>query len=177
MENDLSDFEGLKESNKALENKLEQAQAELIDLRLKCNTSTKKLIFTKNATEQKILETISNKEYYRDDPHLIGVYSATLNIEDFESDDANEILTPKKDNFLKRVEENIDKNDAVQTERYAHIKNQILDRVKASKTRTRSLSNCSNSSRSSSQNRSNSTEYEGSSPIRHKSGIPSFLKQ
>ena len=44
----------------------------------------KKLIFTRKATEERIFETISNKESYREDPLLIAVLSATLNEDEFD---------------------------------------------------------------------------------------------
>ena len=140
----------------------------------------KKLHYTKNATKQKIVESISNPEFFREDPHLISVYTATLNIEDFETEEASDTMTPKKDDFLKKVEDSIDKNNSIQKERYLHIKNQILERVKETKSRRRTFSGSSiasqssRGSRSSSLKRGNSDGQTGKSPTRLKTGIPSI---
>ena len=163
-----------------LKNDLAKAKDDLYTVKQSYNISQKKLNYTKNATEQKMAEAISNTEFYRDDPHLISVYSATLNLEDFENEETSDTLQPRNDNFMKKVEESIDTNDTVQNERYLHIKNQILDRVKTSKTRQRTLSGgsitsqSSRDSRSSSMKRGNPSGQDGRSPTRHRSGIPSF---
>ena len=62
----------------------------------KFNLSSRKLIYTRNATEQKIVESISNPDGFRDDPHLISVYSATLNLDDFEEEETTDTLTQGK---------------------------------------------------------------------------------
>ena len=163
-----------------LKENLVKTNAELGAWKQKFNLSSRKLNFTKNATEQKILESISNKDFFRDDPHLISVYSATLNLEDFEEEEAGDTLTPKKDNFLKKVEDSIDKDDSTQTERYLHIKNQILEKVKASKNRQRTFSGSSTTSvgsrgsKGSGLKRTLSGGQDGKSPNRMKSGIPAL---
>ena len=89
-------------------------------------------------------------------------------------------MTPKKDDFLKKVEDSIDKNNSVQKERYLHIKNQILERVKETKSRRRTFSGSSiasqssRGSRSSSLKRGNTDGQTGKSPTRLKTGIPSI---
>ena len=62
-----------------LKNDLNQVMVELNTIKKDYKVSQSKLQYTKNATEQKMVEAISNPNYYRDDPHLISVYSATLN--------------------------------------------------------------------------------------------------
>ena len=47
-------------------------------------TSLRKLSFTKTATEKRFLYSISNPDGFIADPVLIGVYSATLDEEEFE---------------------------------------------------------------------------------------------
>ena len=115
-------------------------------------TSCKKLSFTQKATEQRLLDDISNPEGFHNDPLLIGVYSATLNEDEFvfektELDDENELDCDKgrsrKDIFLKSLEQKLDPNNAVHTERFKEVKNQILEKVKVtqlSRVRTRSSS-------------------------------------
>ena len=69
-----------------LKSSLAQSKAELSTVKQDYNLSMKKLHYTKNATEQKIVESISNPEFFREDPHLISVYTTTLNIEDLETE-------------------------------------------------------------------------------------------
>ena len=138
----------------------------------------KKLHYTKNATEEKIVESISNPDGFREDPHLISVYSATLNLDDFEEEETTDTLTPRKDTFLKRVADGIDKDNSIHAERFEHIKNKILEKVKETKTRQRTYSGssmaslASRGSRGSSLKRSNSGGQNGNSPTRAKTGIP-----
>ena len=162
-----------------IKNDLNQARAELNTIKKDYKLSQKKLQYTKNATEQKMVETISNPNYYRDDPHLISVYSATLNTEDFdfEEEENEAALTPKDENFLKKVEDSLDKNDAIQAERYSHTKNQILERVKLTKSRQRTFSNSSVGSLSSivstgSSKRKNSGSQNDLSAKGKKSALP-----
>ena len=159
-----------------LKNDLAKAKDDLDTLKQSYSISQRKLNYTKNATEQKMAEANFKPG---DDPHLISVYSATLNLEDFENEETSYTLHPRNDNFMKKVEESIDTNDTVQNERYLHIINQILDTVKTSKTRQRTLSGgsitsqSSRDSRSSSMKRGNPSGQDGRSPTRHRSGIPS----
>ena len=159
---------------------IEKTKAELNTVKKEYTTSVKKLNYTKNATEQKIGEVISNPDFFREDPYLVSVYTATLNLDDFdfESGGAEEDeLDPKKVNFLKKVEENIDKNNSEQNERYNHFRNQILEKVKMSKGRQRSLSTSSQISKGSSRKRNNSGGQSGKSPTRIRTGIPALINQ
>ena len=69
-------------------------------------------------TEQKLLENISNPQFYRDDPHLIQVYTATLNEDEFEHkfEDESEAKSElsdrsRRDKFLAGVEKSLNKAD------------------------------------------------------------------
>ena len=166
---EISELNQLKEA-------LTKTKAELNTVKKEYTTSIKKLNYTKNATEQKIGEVISNPDFFREDPYLVSVYAATLNLEEFDSGEAGEDVLAPKENFLKKVEENIDKNNSEQNERYNHFRNQILEKVKMSKSRQRTLSTSSQTSRGSSRKRNNSGGQSGKSPTRQKTGIPA-LKQ
>ena len=75
---------------------------------------------------------------------LIGVYSATLNEDEFEIDEESREIRSRKDQFLKSIESRIDPTSSDQKERFIEIKNQILDKVrktKVSRLRSRSGSN------------------------------------
>lgn len=122
-------------------------------------TLKKKINYTRKATEQRILENISNNEFYRDDPLLVAVLSATLNDEEFEFENSQENMdailsnsSPKlerksrKDLFMSSIEAKIDINDSTQTERFSHIKNQVIEKIKTSKIR-RSMSSTSSKRR------------------------------
>ena len=59
---------------------LKEYKLEADTLREAVRMYEKKLMFTRNVTEQKILENISDPNFYRDDPHLVQVHTraATL---------------------------------------------------------------------------------------------------
>ena len=102
----------------------------------------KKINFTRKATEERIFENISNKESYREDPLLIAVLSATLNEDEFETEEeeipqsqSGEHLSRKDLFMLSSIESKIDKTDDVQQERLSHLKTQVLDKIKTTKMR------------------------------------------
>ena len=88
---EMSELSQLKES-------LTKTKAELYSVKQNYNVSIKKLNYTKNATEQKIAEAISNPDFFLDDPHLVSVYTATLNMDDFDVAETTDDLLPKNDN-------------------------------------------------------------------------------
>ena len=63
----------------------------------------------------------------------MGVYSATLNEDDFEIDETSKEIRSRKDHFLKSIEEKIDSSSTDQKERFIQVKNQILEKVKTTK--------------------------------------------
>ena len=147
---------------------MKNVNVDLRNERRNLKTFESKIKFTKNATEQRLLESIANPEGFISDPLLIGVYSATLNEEDFEFDDDKEeevVDEEEKDRsrrntFMKAMEQKIDNENSDQRERLQIVRNQILEKVKATKlSRTRSRSN-SGASRSDSKKRNLSVESE-----------------
>ena len=127
-----------------LQKSLVETKAENEALKKSVKTFERKLLFTRNVTEQKFLENVSDPVFYRDDPHLVQVYTATLNEDEFidELEDKADDLDVKKeelgnrsrrDKFLLSVEQNLDSSvphHAAQLERLDHLKNQVLERVK-----------------------------------------------
>ena len=70
------------------------------------------------------------------------------------------------------MEDKIDLANPDHKERYLQVKNQILEKVKATKSsRSRSRSNSSITSQGSKRNHSEEI-ISGRSPVRHKSGLP-----
>ena len=86
---------------------LKKSKAMLKITRKDLHTSQTKLTFTKNATEQKLIDCITNPVGYRDDPVLIGVYSATLNFEDLDLEEDGQETIARKEAFLKFMEDKI----------------------------------------------------------------------
>ena len=125
----------------------------------------KKLEFTRKVTERKILENISNEEFYREDPHLVTVLSTTLNEDEMElevdrvekADDEDgtveDIPRSRKAKFLEEVENNLDKSNQLQVDRLEQIKVKVLDHLILSKTRR-------NRSRTDSKRKGDSQEDE-----------------
>ena len=152
----------------------------------------KKLNLTKRATEMKILDSITNEDFYREDPHLVCVLSATLDEDEFDFADEDlkddevktETESPKvthrsrKDEFLSSIEDKVDKDNSVHQERLSHLKHQVLDRIKSAKirklrNRTDSVSS-SVGSKPGSKRRINLEEEDnlGSSPSRLRTEPP-----
>lgn len=141
LEENASKVEELNSAKEALK----EANALLKITRKDLQTSQTKLSFTKNATEQKIIDNISNPDGYREDPILIGVYSATLNEYDFAFGDDTEENRSRKEAFLKSIEDKIDKTNTDYKERILQVKNHVIEKVKATKisrerSRSRSVS-------------------------------------
>ena len=141
-----------------LKEALSKTSADLKISNLNHKTSLKKLTFTKNATEQRLLDSISNPDGFIADPLLIGVYSATLDEEEIRFDEYQENseaaedntnnVRSRKDNFLKSMEEKIDNGNSEHKDRFLVIKNQIIEKVKTtqhSRSRSRSASSASRS--------------------------------
>ena len=106
---------------------------------------------------------------------MIGVYSATLEEDKIDleiGEEGDEQRMSRRETFLKSMEDKLDLKNQEHVERFKVIKNQILEKVKAtqiSRSRSRSLSRGSK--------RELSTEslssVSGNSPVRPRtSGIP-----
>ena len=185
-------LENLKEKEteiNQLKEALSKSSADLRDANITNKTVQRKLTFTKNATEQRLLDSISNPDGFIADPVLIGVYSATLDekeikFEDSKGETDSEVAAEdskggrsRMDNFLQSMEEKLDPSNSEHKERFMVIKNQIIEKVKHTQhSRERSRSG-SIGSRGDSKKRDLSSESKiqepGKSPVRARtSGIP-----
>ena len=72
------------EKLRLVENKSLKIENELEKLKTENMVLHKKINFTRKATEEKIFENISNKDFYREDPFCVAVLSATLNEDDID---------------------------------------------------------------------------------------------
>ena len=125
----------------SLREELDKTNAELNAVKISYDLSQKKINFTRKATEDLLIDSISNNSGYREDSVVIGVYSATLNEDDFEIDEESEEIRSHKDQFLKSIEAKIDPTSSDQKERFMEVRNKILNKVKTNKVsrcRTRS---------------------------------------
>ena len=141
-------------------------------------------MFARNVTEQKLFENISDPNFFRDEPHLVQVYTATLNEDEIldpreihEGDKDEKSPRSRKDKFLSNVSMHLkesDPNHSLQLERLDHIKEQVFEKVKQtqlnkSKPRTAtpkrrlSLSLYDNNDRSTSRPRTSSPPHPHSS--------------
>ena len=137
---------------------LKTKEAEVLNLKkdltksnLEHKIAMKKITFTQKATEQRLFDCISDPGDFISDPVLIGVYSATLDENEFEFGEPKDDEKPetsmrrsRKDHFLEALEERIDPKNNDHRERFKEIKNKILEKVKAqqvSRSRSRSKSN------------------------------------
>ena len=165
-----------------LKEELVKIAAELKMSRNENKTSLKKLNFTKKATEDRLLDSISSTDGFYADPVVIGVYSATLDEDEFDfgekTDGAKTDVDrrSRKDDFLKSIEDRIDPQNSEQKARFMEIKNQVLEKVKTThSSRLRSRSGSSVASRGSKRDRSSESHLKdsGKSPVRARtSGIP-----
>ena len=134
-----------KRNNSELEQNMVKVTAEKEKLEGMNEKYVKKLDFARKITERKILETVSNDEFYREDPHLITVLSTTLVDDDLvleeaeddskEEDDTSNEARSRKGKFLEDIESKLDRNNAVHIERLNHVKTQVLDHLKLTKRR------------------------------------------
>ena len=117
---------------------------ELTSIKASYDVSQRKINFTRKTTEELLIESISSPSGFRKEPALIGVYSATLNEDEFEIDEESREIRSRKDQFLQSIESRIDPTSTDQKERFIEIKNQILDKVRKTKvSRLRSRSGSS----------------------------------
>ena len=167
LEKKIKDLKEMQKENKSLKEDLAQSRLEL-------STTQKKISFTQKATENRILECISDPTGFHADPLLIGVYSATLDEKSFKFD-KDDIQASgqrsRKDAFLKSIEDKLDPKNSEQFERLNVIKNQILEKVKVTQeSRARSRSGSVGLKRELS---SDTLAGLVSTPVRQKmSGIP-----
>ena len=146
LEKQIADLKVEASDIPALKEGLTKAVSELKAIKSNSRSSQRRLSFARNVTEQRMVELITDGSPFKD-PHLASVYSATLNEDEFVIDEDTNQVKPISDSFLKKVEENCDLNDKQQIEKLTNLKNQILEKVKVTKSRRdRSRSVSSNSS-------------------------------
>ena len=107
-----------------LKETLTKTAAELKVTKRNVHISQQKLNFTKRATEQELVNCISDPKGFIEDPVLIGVYSATLNEDKIDITDNKDTDDSRSryDLFLKSMKEKIDPSDPQQIERYNQVK-------------------------------------------------------
>ena len=130
----------------ALRENLTKTFAELKLLKADSRSTQRRLSFARNVTEQRMVEQITDGSELKD-PHLASLYSATLNEDEFEFDEDTNAVKPVSEGFLKKVEVHCDLTDKQQEEKLNTIKNQILEKVKVTKSR-RDMSRSTNSNSS-----------------------------
>ena len=162
------------EEIKNLKEALNKSSSELKATKKSFHTIQQKLNFTKKATENSIVENISNPNGYIEDPVIIGVYSATLNEDEIDEQEEDtkdkKDMRSRKENFFKSMEEKINLENPDQKERYIQVKNQILEKVKATKV-SRSRSRSNSIGQGIKRNLADENILE-SPPVRHKSSLP-----
>ena len=129
----------------ALKETLTKVSAQLKIAKQDVQISRKKLEFAQKATEEKLIEDITNPEGYRADNIMIGVYSATLDEDQFNFDETQQDTVnrkSRKDLFLS-MQKKLDLDNPKHSERFSEVKNLILEKVKTTKNsrlRSRSIS-------------------------------------
>ena len=157
-----------------LKEALNKSSSELRATKKLFYTIQQKLNFTKKATENSLVENISNPNGYVEDPVLIGVYSATLNEDEIDEQEEDAKVEndgrSRKENFLRSMEEKINLDNPDHKERYLQVKNKILEKVKTTKV-SRSRSRSNSIGQGTKRNLSDEKLSE-SPPVRHKSNLP-----
>ena len=77
----------------------------------------------------------TGSNWTEDSAHLACSQAATLNDEEFELDEETDTVIPKGKaaGFMKKVEEFLDKDDNMQTERFDEMTRMILEQMKTTK--------------------------------------------
>ena len=121
---------------------LTKANAELCMIKKNSQVLNKKINFTKKVTEDQLLAAIENPDSLSENPHIISVYSATLNEDDFILDEAQETVKPIKEEFFKNMESQVDPADSAKVDRLNLLRHQVLEKVKVSKKAVKDLLVC-----------------------------------
>ena len=116
-----------------LEKGLDEAKAENKRVLSISKQVGRRLSVSRKANEQKMVGLIrSGANWTEDSAHLACSHAATLDDDEFTLDDTTEEIKPKnkKWNFMKKVEEYLDKGDKMQEERLEEMKRMIMDQMK-----------------------------------------------
>ena len=140
--------------------------------------SKKKLEFTKNATEQILVDSIISDGYKGADNIIIEAYSATLDEDEIEIDEAGTGNTRSRKDIFLSMKSKLNLENEEQSYRFNEVKNLVLEKVKHTKnSRMRSRSGCSVfSNGSGKRSRSREVEDTRKTSLRLKSSIPSLQK-
>ena len=129
-------IESLKEKIKdipKLEKSLEEAKTENRRALSLTRQAGRRLSVSRKANEQKMVGLIkSGTNWSEDSAHLACSHAAALNDEEFIIDTSTDTVIPKDKNFnfLKKVEEYLEKTDQSQMERLSEMRRLILDQMK-----------------------------------------------
>ena len=146
LKKEIDELKTSASNNDDLKEALAMATSDLVIANKNSQISQRKLDFTKKATEQRIIDNITNPEGYREDNVLIGVYSATLDEDEFifdESTGSPSDPRSRKDLFT-AMEKKLDLNNPDQNNRFKEVTNLILEKVKHTKHSRTRVSNISN---------------------------------
>ena len=111
---------------KQLEEALAKLSSELVIAKKNCQISQRKLEFPQKATENRLVDNITNPDGYISDNILIGVYSATLNEDQFEFDENSETETRSRKDLFLSMKSKLN----LESERFKEVSNLILEKVK-----------------------------------------------
>ena len=115
----------------SLEKGLEEAKTENNKLLSISRQASRRLSVSRKANEQKMAGLVkSGLNWSEDSAHLACSQAATLNEDDFRLDGDDDRVVPKKDDFMKKIEDCIDKSDKLQVERFEEMKKLILEQMK-----------------------------------------------
>ena len=158
------------EDSNATKELLTKTLEELRIVRKSKNLAQAQLKHVQRATEQRFCETLHKPNFITDDAeYLSTIYATLMDPDNFQYDEKEDLITPKDtknlmDSLMAAVDEQIPKTP-LKSEKLLHIKNKVLEKVKAqtkanlSKRRSRKDSS---SSSIGSRNSESSAASEGS---------------
>ena len=127
----LEDLKQQLEALPAMQKGLDDAKAENKRVQSVSRQVVRRLSVSRKANEQKMVSLImTGNNWTEDSAHLACSQAATLNEDDFELDEENDLVKPKKNNFMKKVEDSIEADDKIQKERLEELKRLILEQMK-----------------------------------------------
>ena len=139
---EISKLKEMENTNQPMKEDLAATKAENEKLLKSIQTYEKKILYARNVTEQKLYENLEDPAFFQEDPHLVSLYSATLNEDEIITDigdsnsndgDDDSKIRSRKDKFFANVEKKLDTNDprhSLQLERLDNLKNQVLEKIK-----------------------------------------------
>ena len=170
LQKDVAEIPALKES-------LVKVKAELKAAKTNDAENKKKINFARRVTEERLKECLPIPNFEADHSKvLITLMSTLVDEENFEMDPNTETFQPK-DDFLREVEESIDRSsdEQVVKQRLELVKNKLVERFKESKSKGRERRNsiCSTSSQDSNKRKAPTELHNNKEAVRSK--LASFL--